>query len=279
MDDDLRIGLWNAVYNSYSSHIYQNDSSNDIVYRTINQRNEAVRSEKELIDFASKIRSEIMRRPYDNINPHKITLKRDILLDNLKDWIFTQSWNQVYDLIEFLPDFYPAGPILGDRFRAEVNRALKRENAGYRFVGNQLVRVTAEEEIPIVEKAQRLGEPFSLASEQLKQALRLLSDRENPDYRNSIKESISAVEAACRVVSGKPKATLGDALDAIKDESAHPALREAFNKLYGWTNDAAGIRHAMTESGNVGFAEAQFMVVACSAFTYYLAAKSPPANG
>ena len=112
----------------------------------------------------------------------------------------------------------------------------------------------------------------------MNQALQLLSNRESPDYPNSIKESITAVEAAAEVISGKPKATLGDALKVIGDESAHPALRDAFSKLYGWTSDAAGIRHASLDGTSVGFAEAQFMVVACSAFTNYLAAKFRPGD-
>ena len=50
----------------------------------------------------------------------------------------------------------------------------------------------------------------------LQQALELYANRENPDYRNSIKESISAVESMARIVSGKPKATLHDAFKAIE---------------------------------------------------------------
>jgi len=44
----------------------------------------------------------------------------------------------------------------------------------------------------------------------LSRALELLSDRKQPDYRNSIKESISAVEATCQVFASKSRATLGD---------------------------------------------------------------------
>lgn len=36
----------------------------------------------------------------------------------------------------------------------------------------------------------------------LTKALSLLSDRNKPDYRNSIKESISAVEATCKSLTG-----------------------------------------------------------------------------
>lgn len=133
-------------------------------------------------------------------------------------------------------------------------------------------------EIQAIEETQSLGGPFDLASMHIQKALQLLSHRESPDYPNSIKESITAVEAACRVVSGQPKATLSSALDKIGDESAHPALRFAFDKLYGWTSDASGIRHAMTGDPSVGFALAKLILVDCSAFTNYLAANYQPTH-
>ena len=48
-------------------------------------------------------------------------------------------------------------------------------------------------------------------------------------------------------------------------------MKEAFGKLYGYTSDANGIRHA----GDIGgpsstFEEAKFMLVSCSAFINYL---------
>jgi len=36
----------------------------------------------------------------------------------------------------------------------------------------------------------------------------------------------------------------------------HPALEGAFVKLYGYTSDEQGIRHAMTEQGDVSQPEA-----------------------
>ena len=215
-----------------------------------------------------------MRQPFDSFNPQKTKLNKQNFLDIIKEWILKMPWNRVYDLVEFLPNNYPSTEDVNNGFRAAVNRVLEREFAGYRFVGDKLVRIADKQEIQSVEESLKFDGPLTPASDHLRQALHLLSDRESPDYRNSIKESISAVEAACRVVSGKPKATLSDALKAVGDESAHPALRDAFEKLYGWTSDTAGIRHAMSGDTSVDFADAQFMAVACSAFTNYLATKS-----
>src|SRR5205814_4142658 len=106
-----------------------------------------------------------------------------------------------------------------------------------------------------------------------------MSDRKNPDYRNSIKEAISAVEATCGMISGKPKATLGDALKVLREKgSVHPALEKAFSAIYGYTSDANGIRHALTEESNLTFSDAKFMVISCSAFVNYLRGKAAELN-
>jgi hypothetical protein len=46
-----------------------------------------------------------------------------------------------------------------------------------------------------------------------------------------------------------------------------PSLKRAFDKLYGYTSDADGIRHALLEEDSVTFEQAKFMLVVCSAFT------------
>jgi hypothetical protein len=101
-----------------------------------------------------------------------------------------------------------------------------------------------------------------------------LSSKVNPDYRNSIKESISAVEAMARVVTGDQKATLGDALKTLETRGAlHPAMKEAFSKMYGYTSNAEGIRHALVSESNVTQADARYFLVVCSAFVNLLKAQ------
>ena len=51
----------------------------------------------------------------------------------------------------------------------------------------------------------------------------------------------------------------------------HPAMKQGFLKLYGYTSDKGGIRHAegLFES-DVTFEEAKYMLVSCCAFINYL---------
>jgi hypothetical protein len=101
----------------------------------------------------------------------------------------------------------------------------------------------------------------------------LYTNRTSPDYRNSIKESISAVEAAAKVVSRKHDATLGHALAALeRSGKLHSALKQGFSALYGYTSDANGIRHALMDTPNLTAAEAKFFLLACASFVNYLKA-------
>jgi AbiJ-like protein len=191
---------------------------------------------------------------------------------------FKCSWNRVYDFVEFTALFFPASTE-GQRFRSACNRILEEELSGYRFVADQIAPVTSAQEIQAIEGAQNAANDLPGVYTHLQQALILLSDRRQPDYRNSIKESISAIEAMCRIVAKNPKASLGEALKAFGPQVVlHPALSSAFDKLYGYTSDAQGIRHALLDSGNLQQEDAVFMLVSCSGFVSYLTAKCARAD-
>lgn len=75
---------------------------------------------------------------------------------------------------------------------------------------------------------------------------------------------------------GDPKATLGQAVKKLEDSGVklHPAFEGALQKMYGYTSDAEGIRHALLEESALDADDARFMLVSCSAFVNYLKAKS-----
>lgn len=152
---------------------------------------------------------------------------------------------------------------------------LEQENQAYTFIDGRFVERMMPDEIQSVEKA--LATPIEGIREHFATALRMLSDREHPDHRNSVKESISAVEAACKHLTGLQNATLGQALNQLHStRPLHPAFKDALSKLYGWTNQEDGVRHAIMESDKIERADAQFMLVTCSAFVNYLFERGPP---
>ena len=95
------------------------------------------------------------------------------------------------------------------------------------------------------------------------------------DYPGAVREGIHAVESTARHFDPKAK-TLEPALKALEGaKTLHPALKQAFAKLYGYTCDEQGIRHALIDNpqANVDLDEAVFMLGACASFSSYLARK------
>jgi hypothetical protein len=184
--------------------------------------------------------------------------------DILKEHFAKCQWFEVYDFLEEIAT--DETDLIDENVREWINNTLEQHNAAYRFVGTGIAEITDKNEIEAIEAAIKHAD--SPVRVHIDAALRMLSDKEAPDYRNSVKESISAVEAACRLVSGNASATLGDALKRV--QNLHPAMSRAFGQLYGYTNDASGIRHSLTDESSITYADAKFMLVACSAFVSYL---------
>lgn len=184
------------------------------------------------------------------------------------------KWYQLYDFIEFIYQEFKLTNSEKNNAKKFLNHILERENAAYRFVGSQFVAISDENEIKAIE-TELIENGGSVASH-FKRALLLLADRKSPDYRNSIKESISAVESLCASLAGGNTKKFSDALTELEKMcSFHPALKRAFLQLYGYTSDSGGIRHALTdESEHPSYADAKFMLVTCSAFCNFLKAKT-----
>lgn len=155
---------------------------------------------------------------------------------------------------------------LESRYTNIISNIFKTENVNYRIVNGIVTDLLNEETIKGIEET--LENPYTVVANHYSKALELLY--KTKDYDNSIKESISSVEAICQILTVNDKATLGDALKLLKDK-IHPAMKSAFEKLYGYTSDANGIRHSNgLGEGNSTFEEAKYMLISCSAFVNYL---------
>lgn len=239
-------------------------------------------------EFLKYVVGTIYAEPMDT----RRTYNDNIIFDAINKTIQEDDYDDVLTLIEAIIQYWDLylrdirGYDYYDRYNntyrsrsiyESANLYLKREYVGYRFINEQLTPISDEYEVDAIEQA--LNNPYSSVYEHLSKANKLLADRVSPDYENSIKESISAVEALCEILTGitGKEASLGKLLKKLEDNGVviHAGLKSAFNMLYGYTSDANGIRHA----GNIGgpsstFEEAKFMLVSCSAFVNYLVAVS-----
>lgn len=167
---------------------------------------------------------------------------------------------------------------LSERFIEACNKVLTEEICGHRIVDRQLVPIT--DEIEIAEIDAILESAFPQLKSHISKALAHFSDRTIPDYPNSIKESISAVESICQLIIGDRNASLGRALNRLESEGVdlNQDLKEGLQKLYGYTNTEDGIRHAMMELSSVDQDDARFMLITCSAFVNYLITEASKAG-
>ena len=249
MDDALKNRLWNQFRIYYLDAIVENNGY-----------------------FKSKNEYYFFIKLYDGF--FKTSNKPDnyviYLIEDIENRFENLSWYEIYDFIEYVAEIYHYKEH-SNQFRQEVNKVLEEEMSGYRFVDNYIAPIIDEVEIKEVEEA--LESVYTPARKHLSNALELLSDRENPDYQNSIKESITAVESVAKIISGK-ETDLAKCLK-VMDIDLNGQFKTSMINLYGWTNKEDGIRHGHTkEELKTSFEEAKYMLVTCSAFVNYLIAKN-----
>lgn len=259
VDEPLRNGLWSVLKVSVWDDIKRSHGMYG-GYSITDSQNSKINHLCTMMWF------DYFKKPLDKLDP-----SWNETLGFLRRYFFTTEWYEVLDFIEFVANNYEKHEFK-EPFTDLVNTVLQREMSGYRFVGSKIAPITEKAEIAEVEEAAKHYE--SPVRTHLSRAIELVSDRKAPDYRNSIKESVSAVESLVRTATGDSSGTLGKLLKQLEQSfELHPAMKTAFSNLYGYSSDESGIRHALTETEKVGFAEAKFMLVTCSAFINFVSEK------
>ena len=132
--------------------------------------------------------------------------------------------------------------------KQRFNGILALNRVGYRIGPEDLITtITDEVELQSIDDAANGAQ--GAAREHMRRAVKLFADRDIPQFAKSISESILAAEGAAKeLAASKPSAALGDAVDELRRKGVvHPALAEGWKKLYGYTSQDGGIRHAMSE--------------------------------
>ena len=265
MNDDLKNSLW-SVLTIFYWNTFDKSRSDTTGY----SRRDYI-SGSNLEELFHFLWLDFFKKPIDT-QPN-MYYGKDGGREFLRNYFFNAEWFKIYDFIEFIVLYNTKDS--KDSFMRDCNKVLDRENSAYRFVNGVIVEISSVEEINEIEEAIRKSTPYWGVKKHLETATFMLSDKVSPDCRNSIKESISAVEGLCKIVSHVKKATLGDALKVFEEKKViHPALKKAFLALYGYTSDADGIRHALMEESNLTSADARFMLISCSAFVNYVIANT-----
>lgn len=200
-----------------------------------------------------------------------------VLRDSIGDHIENGTVGPLFDLIEF----FIRHPDCSKKFKAELVDAFVIAKAAYRVIDNQIVTIGTEEQAKAFKAAISDTESVGAlaARRHLVEAGAALR---NASWADSVRESIHAVESMAKRINPEAR-TLGEALKTIERSGyIHGSLKAAFEKLYGYTNDEDGIRHALSDAeSRVDETDALFMLGACASFVSYLIAREAnhAANG
>ena len=172
-------------------------------------------------------------------------------------------WYKVYDIAEALyAKLAGSGPWdsrPADEFERRLNAFFIENGIGWELRDGQISHRGSEafakstHEVP--DRLEVSG--FRRAANEMREALRDISRRPEPDITGAIQHAMAALEATAREVTGQPNPTLGKLVPSL----ALPApLDQAVHKLWGYASDRG--RH-IREQQSVGHAETELIVAVC----------------
>ena len=189
------------------------------------------------------------------------------------------QWHEIYDIAEALyaalvphPDKtalhgWDKAHQSADEFERRLNGFLVENGIGWELRERQITHRGSEafarstHEVP--DRLEESG--FQRAANEMREALRGLSRRPEPDITGAVQHAMAALEATAREVTGQPNPTLGELVPRL----GLPApLDQAVKKLWGYASEYA--RH-IREGQAVDHAEAELVVAVAGALCAFLA--------
>ena len=187
-------------------------------------------------------------------------------------WLLQETpWYKVYDIAEALHAKLATnrtrdpGPAEG--FERRLNTFFVENGIGWELRDGQIVHRGSEafarsaHEVP--DRLEETG--FQRAASEMREALRDISRRPDPDLTGAIQHAMAALEATAREVTGQPNPTLGKLVPLLKLPAP---LDQAVHKLWGYASDRG--RH-IREEQSVDPSEAELIVAVAGALCAFLA--------
>lgn len=219
---------------------------------------------KPWLEVATDWHVKFCQKPVSSFNNKSYTVRKE-----LEAQIGRLNLGLLFDLIEF----FARHPLCSSQLKSDLASAFIEARAAYRLIDGLVIAIGTEQQAAAFEAAIADAEAFGAQASQrhLLQAGLALKDG---SWADSVRESIHAVEAMGRKINPKA-ATLGPALKILENDGyIHGSLKAAFDKLYGYTSDEDGIRHALSAAeARVDEVDALFMLGACASFVSYLIAR------
>lgn len=178
------------------------------------------------------------------------------------------EWYKVYDVAEALWRNFEYRPDEQRRFEDDLNRVFREKGIGWElkdpdgivFRGDPTFAIATEQAVDAFAQSGR----YTAAGE-VREALKDISRRPDPDRTGAIQHSMAALECVARDMTNTPNQNLGQIINSL---ALTPPLGDAVHKLWGYASQNG--RHVQ-EGRDATAAEAELVVsVACSLAVFLL---------
>ncbi len=201
------------------------------------------------------------------------------IVNEIKNLFFSEKMEDIFEYLTFVmrrPECHPG-------FYKSINTCLKMCKSPWIIVGEgketAFYPTSNEFEEGTIEKAFKdlAANDFAGAKKHL---IKAAEEFKEGRFGLSMRESISAVESVAKKIVGSESTDLRKALGELEENNIviHPAFKASLEKMYAFTNDEQGIRHAEVDFSKSDSTDAQFMLGACAAFVSYLIGKARTAK-
>lgn len=201
------------------------------------------------------------------------------------------SWERCYDFCERLHSFLARDvghynnfgfeveteksevqSLIGD----ELQRLFAEEQLAYEFSEGMVRRRGRKHTVDVSTRAQVvLGDPrLASARRHYDKALQFFRDPRQPDFENTVKEAVCAVEAVGKILYPAAKAsTLGELarwLGANKERPIPKALAQTITGIYAYRSGGDGVGHGGADGGAATLEVAEYVLAVSASQIIYL---------
>lgn len=179
------------------------------------------------------------------------------------------EWFLIYDIIEGI--IKNLKPDECKMFTDDLNDYFKVNGIGWKIENKQIETRGDEVFESAVKTVESVLESAKLrkAKTEIREALKDLSRRPQPDVTGAIQHSLACLECVTREVAGDRKSTLGELMKKFPGVIPTP-LDQAVTKIWGFTSEQG--RH-LREGQTPGYIEAELIVEVSAAISTYLGKK------
>lgn len=178
-------------------------------------------------------------------------------------------WYEVYDIIEkIIEKLYSED---NAKFTTEMNEYFIKNGIGWKIVnglietrGDKLFETSITKVVEVLEVAR-----LSRAKSEIKEAIKDLSRRPDPDITGAIQHSVACLECVTREFTGDSQSTLGHLMKKFPNVIPKP-LDDAVTKIWGFSSEYG--RH-ISEGKVPEYLDAELVVEVSAAISTYLGKK------